>query len=535
MQRCLGGIESWLLGSLLSLSLILSAGHAQAAEPTSVPARIFTACGLAAGTTPTGKALVRYRDLDLFVLAEAREALGQAEKAAQVRQYLKTFFPKSTLLSVLPTVPDPTPVISEVDTDPEWSRLVQVGLHLARTEAPTADWSEWFELVLAAAAAPQEPISPEHLHAFVQRHPEGLLAGWAAYQGLWEQRLLTPDDDSTVGFQTFWAEHRAHPLANEASEAQDVRWFSPRAVAHLSTVFPGWGEEILEPGLRESSRALLSETIYLLGTLGFLSASQHQARAGNLTGALIFLNLLMLNHQTSGEQTYVTATRRNDSERRRFIAERVDRPIIGTGTFAPPEVQLPETGPMARDLIVAVGYGLQNAAAGWRGQGLIRDEQLDTLVLNVDWTQTFWDTTWGEVLRTGVGVSPHLQVLSTQAEGLESAPINADLAVNEWGGALQVVGLIRWEWGGPWMQLKLGAGPGYRHRAMNQAGFSDVDQGQAWFGSAALALGGESGMFWQVGWTADDSFQSGTLRLSDRTLERPSRSQQVHFGLGAYF
>jgi hypothetical protein len=496
--------------------------------------RVQAACA-SASNTGQAQAAFRYRDLEIFILAEARESLGQVKIADQYRRYLKSFYPNSALLLQLPAFPAGTPVIESIEVDPEWPRLVREGVRLAHQPALPQAWEEWYTLAVAAAQAPHEPPDPAALQAFVTRNPAAPLAGWAVYQMLWEQRLLNPETSSWEGFQTFWAQHKPHPLATEASEALDIRWFSPRRIARQSVLLPGWGEETLEPGLRESSQALLSETIYLLGGLGFLAAAQHQSRAGNLTGAIIFFNLLMLNHQTSAEQSYATAARRNAAERRRFLSERLDQPIAGSGTFESMTVEAPPPDPLARDLIVAVGYCWHNAGDAWQDQGLVREDQLENLELNVDWVQSLWETSWSPAWRAGVGVVPHGQWFSTLAEARTDAPDASDLRVTEMGGALEAAGLIRWDWGGPWIQLRLSAGPGIRRRQVSGSGFDFSEQANAWFGTAAIALGGESGVFWQIGFSADDSFQTHTVQLPDRTLSLPSGSQEIHFGLGAYF
>lgn len=515
----------------LVLGVLGGAALADGAEAQDAWARAQAACA-AEADTPAAQG--RYRDLELFVLAEAREARGTDSVPAQVRAYLKTYFPASKLLKHLPPVPADTPVLESWEPDPEWLRLVREGVRLAQTGAEPVLWRDWFDLAKIWAQTPQSSVETGELREFLGARPEAPLAGWAEYQLLWEQRVLFPGPGSAEGLREFWAQHPEHPLATEASEALDVPWFSPEHLAHLSAVLPGWGEEVLEPGLHAASQALLSETVYLLGAAAFWSAAQTQTRSGNLTGALIFLNLLLLNHHGSAETAYTTAVRRNAAERRKFINAHLDRELAGAGHFSAPAPLAATDEHLAQDWVLGAGYRFGGAAQAWRGQGLVRDEQLENLSLTLDWVQTFWDTP-PAVWRAGAGWMPHAQVFSTRAQGLAEAPFVSEVNVFEAGAALEAVGLLRWDLGGSWLQLRLGAGPGYRRRTASGSGFAVEDAGRAWFANAVVTLGGESGVYWQAGFQAEDSFEYTRVQLPDRVLTLPSRGEEVQFSLGVRF
>ena len=518
---------------MLTLGAVFAAAPAAPADGADSLRRVQAVCA-AAATTATAQGKSRGRDLELFVLAEARESLGADPMTAQLRLYLKTYFPDSPWLRRLPPLPEDTPVLDNVELDPEWSRLVRAGVRLSRAAAPDESWQTWFKLVQIQAKTPQQTADSGELREFLAAHPAAPLSGWAALQLLWEDRELFPGPKSAEEFREFWAQHPGHPLGAEASEALDVPWFPPEHVAHLSAILPGWGEETLEPGLHASSQALFAETVYLLGAVSFWAASQSRSRAGNLTGGLIFFNLLMLNHRGSAEQAYTTALQRNAAERRKFLNERLDRELAGSGRFSPAAPEAPPAEALAQDLVVGVSYRLHNAGDAWRGRSLVRDEQLDNLGLTLDWVQSLWDSgpaAW----QAGVGLMPHAQLFGTRAQGLPDAPFVSDVNVSEYGGALEAVGLLRWTSGGPWLQLRLGAGPGYRQRTVDGSGFAGTDAGQAWFGSAVISLGGEGGVYWQVGYSVDDSFRETRVVLPDRELALPSRGEEIQFGLGVRF
>lgn len=482
----------------------------------------------------------RLPDLELFALAEAYASLGQTDRADAYRRYLKNFFRTSPLLALLPPATDEAEFLENYDPDPDFSRLIRNiyrRLVLAEQPLPPRAAQEEAELLLAVAAAdPGFLPAPEDLQAFLRRHPESPWAGWAAYQLLWASRLEPDDGSSTAGFSRFAAEHREHPLGEEAGEALDVRRVSPRQMALISAALPGLSGEWLEPGTHESGSALYTEAMLVTGAVAFTIAAQTSSRPANLAGALLMINLLMLNHSSGAGRAYEDGYRYNLGGRRHFIAERMDRPVAGTGCFAEGDYYTPPpVEPLANDGVLSVAYRQWGAGEALRGRGWVQDEQLANLGLRLEYLRSLWDAARTRDFALSAGAAPYVRWFGTHAAPTAGSPLTQGANVQEAGAGVEAALLARLGLGGSWGQVRLSAGPGFRWRALDASGSGYSDAGPVATATAAVGLGAPGGVYWQIGVTADHSFAPGTFTLENVALDVPALGWDVQSSLGVHF
>jgi len=480
----------------------------------------------------------RAQDFELFVLAEALDELGQRERADQYRAYLRAYFKQSPLVALLPAPQSEAPALDYFQPDPDLSRLLNTlyrGLAAASPALSTTELEDGVDLVLAAADAPYAPPAPEALQAFLRARPDSLWSGWAAYQLLWRNRLAHAGANESEAFSRFWLEHQGHPLGEEANEALDVRWVSPRKLALTSVLLPGLGEELMEPGLRENSGALYSEALYLVGAIAFAVAAQQSSRTANLTGAMIMFNLLMLNHSTSSERAFDAGLRLNRGGRRKFVVERQNRPITGPGCFDGEYYAPPAPESLAADLVLSVAYRSGGAGEAFRGQGWVRDEQLANLAFRAEYLGSVLDVARSQDFSLGLALAPYARIFTTHAEPIAGSPLADGVDALEAGAGAEVALLSRLDLGGSWGQIRVSLGPGYRQRRLDADGTYYTDAGLAATGTLALAMGGPGGSYWQFGFTLDDTFKPGAYQVETRTLDVPSRGWDIQSSLGVHF
>ncbi|MBN1596511.1 hypothetical protein JW933_11350 [candidate division FCPU426 bacterium] len=482
--------------------------------------------------TPKG----RLEDLELFWLAEILDALGQGALADQHRQYLRDFFPSSSLLAHLPSYPEHTPYLQEYNPDPGFSRLIKTAYARIGTQylqATDSGFEDFVSLVQAQVESTAEAEWRQALGDFVSAHPDSDWAGWAVYELAWIHWLENQGD--TEALSDFWRQHQDHPLAQESSAAMDVPYFSPRRLALLSSLVPGLGEETLEPGLHLSSGLWYSEILFLAGAVGFALAAQNDARLENLTGALISANLLFLNHQGSAEKAFVLARRRNWAEKRKFSLERTDLPATGSGHFAVPAYFAPEPESLAHELILSVTYEAVNAGSGFAGKGLVEESQLVNMGFRGEFITSLLDVWHQDRLGFGLAAVPHARFFANHARPQTGQLLDGGLHVQEAAAGADLALLLRWYLGDSRLQFRMSAGPSLRLRnlTVDRQEYTKQDM----LGSAALVLnwGGHSGTYWQIGVFYEDSFQDHSLTVAQQSIILPSRSLGYQFGLGIRF
>lgn len=537
--------RSWMLSTIMVCWLGAGLANAQsvpAAEPAApteadLAGRLALACQSLAAA-PEAKASGRLEDLELFWLAELMDFQGEALEARRTRRYLAAYWPRSPLLPLLPSLRTDGDLLSDFTPDPDWSRLVKACYQWLGRPAVASDPADPdLEAAVAISLAYLEGIAAgglgARLESFLREYPESRFAGWAVYQQAWIHWMEADGDPS--GFSALRAQQAEHPLAAEAAEAATVPYFEPRSVAWRSSLLPGWGEELLEPGMRESSSQLYSELLFIAGAVGFAVAGQNQSRLENLTGAAIFANLLFLNHQGSAERAWHLAQRRNWAERNRFLRERLEAPLAGPGRFAPlarPERQAPA---MADELEIALLIKQRGADQGFAGRGWIHDDQLINLGGQVRYRRSFLQTPAAGPLTAGLAVAPRLKFVYAQAGTRDPERFRDPLRSSEWSLGAELLGIVRWSWDAWWVQGSLGAGPIWRQRRLTFDPFGHADQGSALAASAGLEWGGPSGTYWQAGFWWEDDFQRRSVSAAAGRVEIPGSGLGLQFGLGVRF
>ncbi len=508
-------------------------GRPIAAETLSV--KILKACQVLETVRPVSQP-GRIEELEIFLLAAAYEELGQSREAGQYYQYLADFYAASPLVSLLPETLQPGSYLSEFNPDPDFSRLVKNAysdILKSRKSNVILNLEQFARLLTALVHTPSALRETGGVELFLKEYPEAPYAGWAAYQAAWQQRLQSGENPEVL--REFWAGHKSHPLGREAREAVEVENFSPVRLARLSSLLPGRGEEILEPGLSVSSTWMYYEALYLAGTIGFALAAQQGPRLENLTGALIFANLLILNHRSSAEKTYYMARRRNQAERRKFILDRLEKPITGTGRFNLPSKPKPEAGPCANDLLLSLCYQTGGVAEGFRHSGIIREDELTNLGFRAEYVRSALDIWRSGKISLGLALAPFARCFFNQAGPAPGRNPDCGMKIHEAAAGVELACLTRLALGGGWLQARISGGPAWRQRGFSVSGLSYREQGSALSGSLDLAWGGASGTYWRVGVVLDDSFQSGEVKVADQTLAVPSISLGIQFGLGVRF
>ncbi|MEW6516457.1 MAG: hypothetical protein AB1439_06095 [candidate division FCPU426 bacterium] len=529
---------TWLLGALaaagLNAGLALAQSEPVASVETDLADRLVEACQTLAAA-PAMKTTGRVEDLELFWLAELLDYEDQGFEARRVRRYLAAYWPRSPLLPLLPPLKSEGELLSDFTPDPAWSRTVKAFyLWLGREETTDAlDLDAAVALSLAWLQAVGEGGALPDFAALVNEFPESRFAGWAVYLQAWSHWLET--DGDLAGFAALRARHPEHPLAAEAAEAALVPHFDPRSLAQRSSLLPGWGEELLEPGMREASSQLYSELLFLAGAVGFAVASQNQSRQENLTGAAIFANLLFLNHQGSAERVWELAQRRNWAERNRFLQERLEAPIMGPGRFQPLSWPKPAAEPMASEAEISLLLKLRGVDEGFRGQGWVRDDELANLGWQVRYRRSVLQTAGQGPLSAALAVAPRLKLVYTQARTTAPDLFRDPLRSTEWGLGAELLGLVRWSWGSWRIQGSFGAGPIWRQRSLSFAPFSHTDQGPALAADAGLEWGGPSGTFCQAAVWYEDDFQQRAVAAGPGRVGIPGTGLGLQFSLGVRF
>jgi hypothetical protein len=520
----------------MGLAATQPATAADPAAPTEadLASRLAQACQtLAAG--PAVKPAGRLVDLELFWLAELLEYQGDKAEVRRTRRYLATYRSKSPLLPLLPPLELDGDMLSDFTPDPDWSRMVKS--FYQGPWGPLTPTDPDLEAAVALSLDYLEGIRSGGLFAsmadFVKDYPESRFAGWAVYEQAWALWLQAGGD--TSGFSALQAQHPEHPLAAEAAEAAAVRYFDPQAVAWHSSLLPGWGEELLEPGARESSSQLYSELMFAAGAIGFAIASQVQSRRDNLIGSAIFVNLLLMNHRGSAEQAYQLAQHRNWTDRNRFLRQRLEAPLAGQGRFQALEPPVRPAPAMADELEAAFLYKLRGVDEGFRGRGWINDEELMNMGWQVRWRHSLVQTSGAGPVATALAVAPRLRYVFTHANTRDPDRFREPLRSYEWSLGAELLGLLRWQLGGSWLQGSLGAGPIWRNRSLTFAPYSHADQGPALAASAGLEWGGPSGTFWQAAAWYEDDFKIRVVEAAPGPVAIPGSGEGVQFSLGIRF
>jgi hypothetical protein len=524
---------------LLAVALAVAAAPAPAAEiPATAVAERLLAGARALSVQGSPAASGRLQDWELFAVAEALASLGQDYRADQYRRYLQTYFPRSPLLRLLPPVPAEVTPLDYFEPDPDlsrWLRNIYRRLTAADPAPPAEELADMVELLRVASELPEMPPAAGPLEEFLRLRPESPWAGWAAYQLAWRSRLEASDRSGAECLGRLASEHKDHPLGEEAGEALDLRWQSPRRLALVSALVPGLSEELLEPGAHESAGALYTEALYLAGAVAFTVAAQSNARAPNLTGAVILFNLLMLNHTGSSARAYEAGFRANGGERRRFLADRLERQVSGSGRFDGGYYQPPAPEPLADDWVIDLGYRQWGAGEALRGRGWVHDDQLGNLGLRLDYLRSVWDEALAPEWTVGAGLAPYVRMFATHAAPVQDSPLPGGASVFEAGLGVEAAFLTRLDFGGSWAQVRLSLGPGYRRRTLDASGAAYGDSGAVLTGTAVLALGSASGAYWQAGACVDESFASGSFQAAGQMLSVPSRGWEIFSGLGVHF
>jgi len=521
-----------LLGCLTS-GIVIVGVQPIAAETLSV--KILKACQALETFRPVSQP-GRIEELEIFLLAAAYAELGQSREAGQCRQYLADFYAASPLVSLLPEASYQGSYLFEFNPDPDFSRLVKNAysdILKSRESNGSLHLEHFTRLLKALVQTPSTSREAGGGKLFLKEHLETPYAGWAAYQAAWQQRLQS--GGNSEAFREFWAGHKSHPLGAEALEAVEVELFSPARLARLSSLLPGRGEEILEPGLSGASPWMYYEALYLAGTIGFALAAQQGSRLGNLTGALIFSNLLILNHRSSAEKTYYMALRRNQAERRKFILERLEKPITGAGRFNLPANPEPDAGPWANGLLLSMSYQTGGVADGFRHSGIIREDELANLGFRAEYVRSALELWRAGKISWGLALAPFIRCFFNQAGPAPGPAPEYGMEISEAAAGVELACLTRITLGGGWLQARISGGPAWRQRGFSISGLDYREQGAVLSGSLGLAWGGASGTYWCVGITLDDSFQAGEVKIADQVLAVPSNSMGIQFGLGLRF
>jgi hypothetical protein len=364
--------------------------------------------------------------------------------------------------------------------------------------------------------------------------PDSPWAGWLSLQVLLARRLLLSDRGGGEAFSEWAAAHPDHPLAPEAREAASLRWVSPLALARRSALFPGWGEDTLEPGAREGASALYSELLLAAGAAAFTVSAQGANRIQNLTAAVALYNLLFLNHRGSAETAYAAAVRHNFGQRRRFLAARLDRPILGAGHYpVPPEGQAPPPAPVWSALLT-VGYRQWGAGDALRGTGWVREDELANLGVRFEAQARLAELAAMPGFQLQLGAAPYLRGFATHAGPAEGSPLAQGAGVTELGTGAEAVLIARLGGDEGWWQVRLSLGPGLRWRRLDAPPVSYAETRTV--GTAMLSLGnGGTAASWQAGVAVDDGFTAGTAEGLGRRLDVPARGWELFGGLGASF
>jgi len=512
-----------------AVALCLAPGMTHAVETATDPLvlEMERACRALEPSNPLQKP-GRLQDLEIVFAALGFEAMGDPDEANAFRQYLLDYYEKSPLVKILPPVPADSGLLSDYDPGPAYSRLVRA----LYTDLTAHREQTRLEPLGEVLKTQMQERDGDCFADFIRSRPDSQYAGWFAYQMAWHQAVAANSAEPLAAFSRACP---GHPLAQEARQALDMQFFSPRRLAQLSGLLPGSGEEILEPGLRESSSFMYSELVYVLGTIGFVVASQVGSRTENLTGALIMANLLMLNHRASSENAFVLATRRNQATARKFLQDRMGQPVRAPGPVRVPEAPREPLPPMADQLLFSLELPLSDMLSDFRGRGWVRDEQLTNLGIRLSYVRSLLDLNRAPDWESSLGLAPWGRYYANRAQRLDDSPLAADAEALLAGAGLEGLFLLRLNMGGSWIQLRLSGGPGWR---MRQTGVGDQRlNGSGWVATATagLELGGFSETFWHLGYTLEDAGRAESLRLAPGEVAIPGQRQGLEFGLGIRF
>ncbi len=525
---------------LLAIGLCLGLGWQAVAEASPLPSlneRLLLAVQAMQAREP-GERTGKLEDLELFVLGETAESLEQRDHAQSFRQYLRDFLTDSPLLPLLPEPDYEVSDLSMFDPKQDYSRLIKsVYAYISRNPYISPDDPELSALAALLEEIVRDTVTRVDTNAywrFLQDYPDSLVAGWAVYQLAWDNWLQREGDAGALA--GFGMRHPDHPLSREARSTLDIPYFNPRQLAQLSSVLPGLGEETLEPGMRESSTTLYSELLYLAGTIGFAVAAQSGYRPENLAGALIFANLLILNHRGSADKAYYLALRRNQAEYRKFMLAHLEDPITGPGKFpAPAPAFAPAPLPLADEFIFSLVYQFRSVGDSLQGQGLVEERDLGNLGFRAEYLRSLIEFQSEGPVTTGIGLAPFGRVFFNHVRPVSETLYPGGLRVQELEAGLEAAWITRLQVGSNWFQLRLSGGPSWRDRRWTLTGDHFQEQGLAYALSGGLAWGGMSGVYWQVHVFYSAAAQKNTARLESREISVPTESLGVQFGLGVRF
>lgn len=479
----------------------------------------------------------KLEDLELFVLAEIAAALDKPDHALSFRQYIKDYLTDSPLVSLLPDSKIEVGPPSIFDPDPDYSRMIKSAYAFISQQVPGPEDPELNALAVLLEENVRDAMTRMESNGyrrFLQAHPESLYAGWAAYQLAWVDWKQREGDNRAL--TDFGRQHPKHPLSPEALSTLNVRYFDPRQMAQRSSVIPGMGEETLEPGMREASSALYSELLYLGATIGFALAAQNGYRSGNLTGALIFANLLILNHRGSADKAYYLALRRNQAEYRKFMLDHLEVPITGSGSFvAPTPPPVPPAPPLAEDLILSLVYQFRSVGDSLQGKRLVLSEELGNLGFRAEYFRSLIEFESEGPVTSGLGVAPFGRVFFNEARSVSNDLHPGGLQVQELEGGVEAVWFTRLHSGPNWFQLRLSGGPSWRDRRWTFVNDQYTEQGLAYALSGGLAWASISGVSWQIHMFYSTTAERHTAQLEGQEIGVPPESMGVQFGLGVRF
>lgn len=467
----------------------------------------------------------RRADFELYARAETLESLGRGEQAKLLRRELAGCCASSPLVRGLVSE-SAAGWLSLPRPDPDYSRLIKSALPLLARAESAQDRDVADLAALLQTFTPEEWPAPgaADLRDFLSRKPDSPYAGWAAYQAAWEERLQPAG--SAQALEQMAREHPDHPLGAEAALVPGVPWFSPSAAARASALVPGRGEAGLEPGGQEFSGRMYSEILYGAAALGLALSSRPSNRPGNLAGALIFANLLFWNHFSSSEEAYALALSRNRGERRRWLQEHLENPVLGTGSFSfRPEKAWSEDAERP-EVSVFLVYSLGSMLDGFRGLGWVEEQALVNLGVQAEGALPLWSLgSWGCALY------PFARGGWNQAPGAGEA-VSRELQSRELSCGAELGIRLRVPAQGEGLEVRLSLGPGIRGRSW-ALGPDGADETRGILSATAgLRSRGLGPAYWEAQFGLEEGGESWHVRARGTSLALPGQSRFLRFGMG---
>ncbi len=478
----------------------------------------------------------RLEDLEIMVTVAVMQAQERMDQAQQLQFYLQTYFPASSLLPLLDVNANINGRLRLFEPDPLFSRLVKDSFVFFKQHPRQADRVYFQQLAALAELFWRHHAGArrQDLKNFLAQASQSPFSGFAAYALAWQD--FQDHQGNTEGFYHLWQQDRDHPAARESFEAMEVPYFSPRRLSLASAVMPGWGEEQLEPGMGEAGSQLYYELLFWAGTIGFTMAAQQQARTENITAALIFSNLLIMNHQGSAARTWVMAQRRNRAEEKRFLDDHFQNNLIAPGRFKSWSLAPVRAKPPDQRLIIGPFLQLRGLADALASTGWVQDSSLTNAGLSLGYELEFLNYQSG-TYSLAAGLRPQLDLyFNPLFKNAQDGPLHDNGWQSEQTSRVNVVISQAWTMTEEQkIYINVMAGPGYRwqHLNLGEAQY----HGQAGVGSAGLSLGfgGPAGHYWSAGIMVDDSFHSPSVTFFNTPLTLSSLTWRMTFELSILF